>query len=77
MVRRLKSTDAGYVALFLGCDLDAAALDAALQVEEPAGPNIELGAWGEGADVVHIDSTAGLSDPGGLGFVAGWSPKKG
>ncbi len=76
MARRLKPTDAGYVALFLGCDLDAVALDEALQVDEPAGPNIELDAWGEGTEV-HIDSTVGLSDPGGLGFVAGWSQKKG
>ena len=74
MARRLKPTDAGYAALLMGCDLDAPALAAALLFLDPAELDCELCSWGEGE--LHIDSTAGLSDPGGLGFVAGWSQKK-
>lgn len=76
MVRRLKSSDAGYVALLWGAHPDVPTPDTTLQVDDPAERTIELGAWGEGADEVHIDSTLGLSDPRGLGFVAGWSQKK-
>lgn len=77
MARRLKPTDAGYAALLLGCDLDAAALGAALGFLDPDQEYCELCAWGEETDVLKIDSTVGLSDPGGLGFVPGWSQKKG
>ena len=73
MARRLKPTDAGYVALLLGCDPAVAAL----QFFDPAELYCELDTWGEGAEVVYIDSTLGLVDPGGLGFVQGWSQKKG
>jgi len=77
MARELKPTDAGYAALLLDCDLDVEALTAALFYLDPDEEQCELEAWGEGADVLRIDSEAGLSDPGGLGFVAGWSQKKG
>ena len=77
MARRLKPTDAGYAALLLGCDLDADALAAALLYLEPAEEYCELDVWGEGAEELRIDSKDGLSDPGGLGFVAGWTQKKG
>jgi hypothetical protein len=76
MVRRLKPTDPGYLALLLGCEPDDAAPDAVLLGFDPDGCNPELCAWGEGADVLSINSTVGLLDPAGLGFVAGWSQKK-
>lgn len=76
MARRLKPTDPGYLALLLGSEPDEAAPDAVLLGFETDGSNPELCAWGEGADVVNISSTAGLLDPAGLGFVAGWSQKK-
>ena len=77
MVRRLQPDDAGYVALFSGRDPDAATLDEALLFFDFDEPDYEFGAWGEGTEVLSIDSTVGPSDPGGLGFVAGWSQKKG
>ena len=76
MARRLKPTDAGYVALFLGCGPEDAVLDAGLVYDLDAS-NCELNAYGEGAETVRIDSTAGLHSASGLGFVAGWSQKKG
>jgi hypothetical protein len=76
MVRRLKSTDPGYLALILGREPDDAAPDAVLLGFETDGGNPELCAWGEGAEVLNINSTVGLLDPAGLGFVAGWSQKK-
>jgi len=77
MARRLKPTDPGYLALLLGREPDDAALDAVLQGFETDGPNPELRAWGEDSDVLNINSTLGLLDPAGLGFVAGWTQKKG
>ena len=77
MVRRLKPTDPGYLALLLGREPDEAAPDAVLLGFETDGDNPELCAWGEDANVLNINSTLSLLDPASLGFVAGWSQKKG
>ena len=77
MVRRLKPTDPGYLALLLGCEPEDAPPDAVLLGFETDGCGPELRAWGDGANELNISSTLDVLDPAGLGFVAGWSQKKG
>jgi hypothetical protein len=77
MVRRLKPSDPGYWALLLGREPEDAPADAVLLGFESDECCPELCAWGDGADVLNINSSVGLLDPAGLGFVAGWSQKKG
>jgi hypothetical protein len=77
MARRLKPSDPGYLALILGCEPEEAPDDVVLPAFDADGSDPELCAWGEGADVLNINSALGLLDPAGLGFVAGWSQKKG